>query len=208
MSGYATLSQLCSTASENRFIKMLLDVARAIRHRWRVLRFGRRFYDQVCGTQSAVLDSPCTVPIQDFSEHLFRRSVPPRIHDLVQLRVASQITSAAQTKLRADLCRERGWSSEQIGAALLGTKSRCFSEPEALLLQYAADMTRTPIDVDPQVIRETPGVLHGGGTGGADGLDSIRKLTRPLCGGECEVAVEAQCRSTAVIHLFISPAAL
>jgi alkylhydroperoxidase family enzyme len=37
---------------------------------------------------------------------------------------------------------------------LLGTKSGCFSESETLLLQYAQDMTRTPIDVDPQVIRE------------------------------------------------------
>jgi alkylhydroperoxidase family enzyme len=154
VSGYATLSQLCSTASENRFTKMLLNAARELRHRWLVLRFGRRLYDQACSTQSAVVDSPRTVSVQDFSEHLFRRSVSPRIHDLVQLRVASLIASAAQTKLRADLCREQGWSSEQIGAALLGTKSGCFSESEALLLQYAADMTRTPIDVDPQVIRE------------------------------------------------------
>ena len=154
MSGYATLSQLCSTASENRFTKMLLNAARELRHRWLVLRFGRRLYDQACGTQSTVLDSPRTVPVQDFSEHLFRRSVSPRIHDLVQLRVASLIASAAQTKLRADLCREQGWSSEQIGAALLGTKSGCFSKSETLLLKYAADMTRTPIDVDPQVIRE------------------------------------------------------
>ena len=154
MSGYATLSQLCSTASENRFTKMLLNAARELRHRWLVLRFGRRLYDQACGTQSTVLDSPRTVPVQDFSEHLFRRSVSPRIHDLVQLRVASLIASAAQTNLRADLCHQQGWSSEQIGAALLGTKSGCFSESEVLLLQYAADMTRTPIDVDPQVIRE------------------------------------------------------
>jgi alkylhydroperoxidase family enzyme len=154
VSGYATLNQLFSTASENRFTKMLLNAARELRHRWLVLRFGRRLYDQACGTQSAVVDSPRTVSVQDFSEHLFRRSVSPRIHDLVQLRVASLIASAAQTKLRADLCREQGWSSEQIGAALLGTKSGCFSESEALLLQYAADMTRTPIDVDPQVIRE------------------------------------------------------
>ena len=154
MSGYATLGQLCSTASENRFIKMLLNAARALRHRWRVLRFGQRLYDQACSTQSAVVDSPRAVPVQDFSEHLFRRSVSPRIHDLVQLRVAAQIASAAQTKLRADLCREQGWTSEQIGAALLGTKSGCFSEPETLLLQYAQDMTGTPIYVDPQVIRE------------------------------------------------------
>ena len=154
MSGYATLNQLCSTASENRFIKMLLNVGCALRHRWRVLRFGRRLYEQACSTQSAVVDSHRAVPVQDFSEHLFRRSVSSRIHDLVQLRVASQIASAAQTKLRANSCREQGWSSEQIGAALLGTKSACFSESETLLLQYAADMTRTPIDVDPQVIRE------------------------------------------------------
>jgi hypothetical protein len=106
VSGYVTLSQLCSTASENRFLKMLLNAARELRHRWRVLRFGRRLYDQACGTQLTVLDSPRTVPVQDFSEHLFRRSVSPRIHDLVQLRVASLIASAAQTKLRADLCRE------------------------------------------------------------------------------------------------------
>jgi alkylhydroperoxidase family enzyme len=133
---------------------MLLNVARTLRHQWRVLRFGRRLYYQACSTQSAVVASPGVVPLQDFSEHLFRRSVSPRIHDLVQLRVASQIASAAQTKLRADLCREQGWSSDQIGAALLGTKSGCFSESETLLLQYAQDMTRTPIDVDPQVIRE------------------------------------------------------
>jgi alkylhydroperoxidase family enzyme len=133
---------------------MLLNLARALRHRWRVLRFGQRLYNQACGAQSAVVDLPRTVPAQDFSEHLFRRSVSLRIHNLVQLRVASRIASVAQTKLRADSCREQGWSSEQIGAALLGTKSGCFSEAETLLLQYAQDMTRTPIDVDPQVIRE------------------------------------------------------
>jgi len=57
VSGYATLNQLCSTASENRFIKMLLNVARGLRHRWLVLRFGQRLYDQACSTQSAVVDS-------------------------------------------------------------------------------------------------------------------------------------------------------
>lgn len=154
MSGHATLSRISGTASENAFVKMLLNVARALHHWWGLVRFTWRFYHRTCSTQSAVTHSPCAAPAQDFSEDLFRRSVSPRIHNLVQLRVASQITSVAQTKLRADLCREYGWSSEQIGAALLGIRAGCFSEVETLLLRFAEDMTRTPIDVDPQVIRE------------------------------------------------------
>jgi alkylhydroperoxidase family enzyme len=150
-----TLLRLRSTVLENPAVSTLRDLARALHQRWLALSFARRFYRQARDTDSSTgVSSRKPVPAQDVTEFLIRRSLPPRIHVLVQLRIASQLASIAETKLRSQICRDHGWSSEQIGAALLGKTNADFSEAERLVLRYAEDMTRTPIDVDPQVVRQ------------------------------------------------------
>ena len=91
---------------------------------------------------------------QDLTECLLQRSLPPKLHALVQLRVASQIASIAETTAKAEACRNMGWSDPQIRAAMVGHSGESLSEPELLTLRYAEEMTRTPIDVDPQTVRE------------------------------------------------------
>ena len=158
------LLRLRSNVLENPAVTALRDLARAIRLRWRALSFARRFYRQVRDADSEAFDSKVVnsalpesqVPIatDDFAHSLIWRSLPPRIHALVQLRIASQLASIAETKLRAQVCRNYGWSDAQIGAAVLGNTNASFSEPEKLVLRYAEDMSRTPVDVDPQVVKQ------------------------------------------------------
>jgi alkylhydroperoxidase family enzyme len=139
---------------DNSFVANVLRVTTAIHNRWLSFRFACRFYRQARNAQPQSLDLQRPVPAEDFTQSLFRRSVPPSIHALVQLRVASQLASIEETTTRSRLCHEIGWSSEQIGAALLGNFNAALSEREKLVLRYTDDMTRTPIDVDPQVVRQ------------------------------------------------------
>ncbi len=138
-------------AWENRWVRAVLSAKRALAHRWLALCFARRFYRQARDGDAV---APAPSPAVDFTESLFRRSVPPTLHALVQLRVASRLGSIAETQTRSQMCRDLGCSSEKIGATLLGHLNGTFSEPERLVLRYADDMSRTPIDVDPQVVRE------------------------------------------------------
>jgi len=149
-----TLLRLRSTVLENPAVSTLRDLARALHQRWLALSFARRFYRQARDPGSAGVSLRIHAPAQDLTEFLIRRSLPPRIHALVQLRIASQLASIAETKLRSQICRDHGWSSEQIGAVLLGNTNVDFSEAEKLILRYAEDMTRTPIDVDLQVVKQ------------------------------------------------------
>lgn len=71
----------------------------------------------------------------------------------MQLRVASQIASIGGTAARTEACHRAGWSEVQIKAAIIGNLGEIFSEPEVLALRYADEITRTPIDVDPQTLR-------------------------------------------------------
>jgi hypothetical protein len=139
---------------DNDLVAIFLRLKTAIHNWWLSFSFARRFYRQACKAEPLSLDSPCPAPAEDFSESLFRRSLPASIHALVQLRVASQLAAIEETKLRSRMCHEMGWSSEEIGAALLGSFNGSLSEREKLVLRYADDMTRTPIDVDPQVVRQ------------------------------------------------------
>ncbi len=146
------LNRVRSFVSENRSVRALLALKQGIAHRWLAVCFARRFYRQA--RDGDAVAPPPSAPATDFTESLFRRSVPPKLHALVQLRVASRLGSIAETQARSQLCRELGWSTEKIGAALLGHLNGTFSEPERLVLRFADDMSRTPIDVDPQVVRE------------------------------------------------------
>ena len=152
MSASATLNRVRITVYDSPLARRLRAVALGLQHRWRALTFARRFYQQARNAPPPIAEG--RLPAPDFSESLVRRSVAPRLHELVQLRVASQIASVTQTELRSQLCRAHGWSNEQIGAALLGVSNGCFSSAEKLVLQYAEDITRTPIDVDPQVFKQ------------------------------------------------------
>ncbi len=139
---------------DNSFVATLLRLKTAIHNRWLSFCFARRFYRQASQSQPISHDVQCPAPAEDFTESLFRRSVPGSLHALVQLRVASQLASIEETQAWSQMCHEVGWSKEQIGAALLGSLNGSLSEREKLVLRYADDMTRTPIDVDPQVVKQ------------------------------------------------------
>lgn len=147
-------NRLRSALLDNDLVSIFLKVKTAIHNWWLSFCFARRFYRQARKAEPLSLDLPCPAPAEDFTESLFRRSVPPSIHVLVQLRVASQLACIEETQVRSRMCHEIGWSSEQIGAALLGKLNGSLSEREKLVLRYADDMTRTPIDVDPQVVKQ------------------------------------------------------
>jgi len=90
----------------------------------------------------------------DFMESLIQRSLDPKLHALVQLRTAVRLGCDATAQSRSEACFVHGWQPELVKAALNGASNPGFSERENLLLRYADDITRTPIDVDLQVFRQ------------------------------------------------------
>ena len=89
----------------------------------------------------------------DFMESLLQRSMDPKLHALLQLRTAARLGCEVTTEARSEACLLQGWSPEMIRAARNGSDLG-FSDRESLLLRYADDITRTPIDVDLQVFRQ------------------------------------------------------
>ena len=89
----------------------------------------------------------------DFMEGLLQRSMDPKLHALLQLRTAARLGCEVTTEARSEACLLQGWPPEMIRAARNGSDLG-FSERESLLLRYADDITRTPIDVDLQVFRQ------------------------------------------------------
>ncbi len=144
------LDRVRGAAAENGFVRMLGRLKSAVTDRWLAFSFTRRFYRQARKGEpsSAVVAAP------DMGEALILRAISPRLHALIQLRVASRIGAVGETEQCLQACREQGWTGEQIGTALLANVNGTFSETERLLLRYADDITRTPIDVDPQVVRQ------------------------------------------------------
>lgn len=99
---------------------------------------------------------PAVVPVfsaPDFMETMFQRSIDPKLHALLQLRTAARLGCEGTAQARSEACLLQGWSAEQIREAHNGGDLG-FTESEALLLRYADDITRTPIDVDLQVFRQ------------------------------------------------------
>ena len=90
----------------------------------------------------------------DFMESLIQRSLDPKLHALVQLRTAVRLGCDATAQSRSEACFVQGWQPELVKAALNGASNPGFSERENLLLRYADDITRTPIDVDLQLFRQ------------------------------------------------------
>jgi hypothetical protein len=154
------VARLRSTVVESTIVRRIRELVKRATHAWRAFCFGHRFYEQARKSEIAG-DASVPVPMEDFTEALFRQSLAARIHALVQLRVAAQVASIQETSFRAAMCRQAGWSEEQIGAAMLGMANGVFSEPEKLVLQYAEDMTRTPSDIDPQVVKQLRSYFSG-----------------------------------------------
>jgi len=96
---------------------------------------------------------PAAMP-GDFMQAILQRSLPPRLHALLALRSAVRIACVTTIEVKAEECARHGWSADQISAVLDGASHPTFTAGENLLLQYADDVTRTPIDVDLQVFRK------------------------------------------------------
>jgi len=135
-------------------VRALRKSSRFVGNRWLALCFTRRFYTKACRADATVSTTESNVSCQDLTESLLQRSVPKKLHAIVQLRVASQIASIAETAARAEACHRGGWSDDQIRGDMIGNLRETFSEPELLALRYADDITRTPIDVDPQTLQQ------------------------------------------------------
>jgi hypothetical protein len=141
-------------ARESRWIHALRNAKRFLRNRWRAFCFTRRFYSQACRAEGALFPAESNVCRQDLTESLIQRSLPQALHALIQLRVASQIASVTEIAARTETCHRNGWSEVQVRAAMVGNPGEAFSEPEVLALRYADEITRTPIDVDPQTLQQ------------------------------------------------------
>ena len=90
----------------------------------------------------------------DITDAILCRSISPRIHALLRFRAAMRIGAASVAEQHATICRLEGWKEEQMNAAGVGYDSPAFSEDERLLLRYADDLSRTPMDIDISVVRQ------------------------------------------------------
>jgi alkylhydroperoxidase family enzyme len=119
--------------------------------RWSALRQGWRKIKRRSRPQLV----PMPLPIgSDLIESLFRRSIDPKIHALLQLRTVARLGCDSATEPLAETCTRYGWSPELIRAVRSGASNLGFSDRDNLLLRYADDITRTPSDVDLQVFRQ------------------------------------------------------
>ena len=91
-----------------------------------------------------------------FSQYFLHdvRVTQVQLDELFALRSAVRIACPATIQLKGRECVMHGWSAEQISAVQDGVIHPDFTASERLLLRYADDVTRTPIDVDLQVFRE------------------------------------------------------
>jgi len=151
----ARLLSVWKGVSEHHTLQTLRAALQRVRDRWLAFCFVKRFYRQVCQSEAGPLvRQEALAGDFDMTQCLFQRSLAPNLHALVQLRVAAQIACIAETAARSDACHGLGWSDEAIRAALVGSPKEGLSEPELLALRYANEVTRTPIDVDPQTIKQ------------------------------------------------------
>jgi alkylhydroperoxidase family enzyme len=164
-------------------------LAKAVRPRVERINFSLRkskklqsLQQRIASVRAAIKEPPspimqAEVPSQlttgpDFTETLLQRSVERRLHALVQLRCATRMACDTTTEARAQLCRVHGWPSDLIQAVRVGANHAAFTDRERVVLRYADDITRTPIDVDPQVLRE----LHRHFSS-----EQIQELTASIC---------------------------
>jgi hypothetical protein len=117
---------------------------------WYALVMARRFYPS---TQTPVSTVASTAP-PDISDAILCRSVSSRVHALIRFRAAMRIGAAATAEQHALACQREGWDEEQMNSAAVGYDSPAFSDDERLLLRYADDLSRTPMDIDISVVRQ------------------------------------------------------
>src|SRR5262245_3931836 len=108
----------------------------------------------------------------DFTESLLQRSVERKLHALVQLRCAARLACDTTTEARSQLCRFYGWPLDLIQAVRIGANHSALSDRENVVLRYADDITRTPIDVDLQVLRDLRRHFSS---------EQIQELTAAIC---------------------------
>src|SRR5262249_53103800 len=90
----------------------------------------------------------------DFMQAILQRSLPAKLHALLGLRSAVRIACVATIDLKAEEYMKCVWPADQIPPVLDGASPSTFTPGENLLLQYADDIPRPPIDVDLQVFRK------------------------------------------------------
>lgn len=118
---------------------------------WYAFTMARRFYPS---TQAAPPSYAAVMPSADLTDTILVRSVSPRIHALIRFRAAMRIGAAAAAEQHAMVCQREGWDEEQMNSAAVGYDSPAFSDDERLLLRYADDLSRTPMDIDISVVRQ------------------------------------------------------
>jgi alkylhydroperoxidase family enzyme len=137
-----------SSAFSGLAAKATLKSSRVVRS----LLLARRFYPTLAAqeTQRAVAAQPAS----DAFDPLVVRSVPRRFHALIRLRVAIRLGAAHAADQSALTCQQEGWTAEQVSATTAGYSETAFDEVERLVLRFADDLTRTPMDVDLPTLRQ------------------------------------------------------
>src|SRR6266404_2040837 len=119
---------------------------------WYAFVMARRFYPS---TQAPpTIHGVAVSATSDITDAILCRSVSSRIHALIRFRAAMRIGAAAAAEQHAAVCQREGWDEEQMNSAAVGYDSPAFSDDERLLLRYADDLSRTPMDIDVSVVRQ------------------------------------------------------
>jgi alkylhydroperoxidase family enzyme len=119
---------------------------------WYAFRIAKRFYPSTVSVPTTTIPPP--IASADITDTILCRSVSPRLHALIRFRAAMRIGAAAAAEQHAVVCKHEGWDDEQMNAAAVGYDSVAFSDAERLLLRYADDLSRTPMDIDISVVRQ------------------------------------------------------
>ena len=124
----------------------------AFKRFWYAFIMAKRFYPSTQASPAvATVAAPAAADVLDT---ILCRSVSSRIHALIRFRAAMRIGAAAAAEQHAMVCQREGWDNEQMNAAAVGYDSPAFSDDERLLLRYADDLSRTPMDIDISVVRQ------------------------------------------------------
>jgi alkylhydroperoxidase family enzyme len=164
-------------------------LAKSVRPRLQRMNFSLRKFERLQSLQQRIaslrvaIKEPANPTVQsevpsqltaspDFTESLLQRSVERRLHALVQLRCAARLACDTTAEARAQLCRFHGWPLDLIQAVRVGGNHSALTDRENVVLRYADDITRTPIDVDLQVLRELRRYFSS---------EQIQELTAAIC---------------------------
>jgi alkylhydroperoxidase family enzyme len=128
--------------------KATLSSSRAVRS----LLLARRFYPTLAPQVAQAGIAP--QQSSDAFDPLVVRNVPRRLHALIRLRVAIRLDAGHIADQSAHTGQKEGWSAEQVSATAAGYSETVIDEPQRLVLRFADDLTRTPMDVDLPTLRQ------------------------------------------------------